>query len=473
MSISVSMRNNVRAKDSSSTRWVVLVLLILGMAGCYVFMYVLSPLQIMLQDSCGWSPMAYGRYSSASSFLNVFCFFLIFAGIILDKMGVRYTAITASLIMLGGGFINYFALTQAFVDGTLYDQMERFMNLPDAWWNITPFCSGMPATAKLSALGYMIFGVGCEMAGISASRASVKWFMGKEMSLSMGIQLACSRFAVAFTFWISPRLADLGGLANVSRPVGFAVLLLMIGLVCFISYAFIDGRERNGKIKEEPFRMHDLKKLFTGKAFWIIAGICIFFYASVFPFQRYAIAMLQCSLGVDDRTASDLFTFFPIVAAVLMPPICYYVDRKGRATYILLGGAVLIFACHCIFAFVLPVVKSMVLASFGVGMLGLSVCLVSATLWPSVPRLVSPGILGSTYASLYWLQNVGLWSVPMLVAYVLQKSNVGMENPMDYSYTQTMIVFCILSAFTVMLSIIMILADRKGKWNLNQPIYKN
>ena len=217
--------------------------------------------------------MAYGRFAGSETFLNVFVFFLIFAGIILDKMGVRFTAILSGSVMLLGGCINYYALTDSFAQSSLSTFMDGFLNLPDAWWNITPFYKGMPASAKCSALGFMLFGCGVEMAGITVSRGIVKWFQGKEMALAMGIEMAIARLGVAVVVLGSPALATLRGQISVSRPVGFAVLLMLIGLIAFIIYAFMDkALERqagNTEEKDDPFKVSDLGRIFSSKVFWI------------------------------------------------------------------------------------------------------------------------------------------------------------------------------------------------------------
>lgn len=135
-------------RDKAWARWTALVLLASAMFFAYIFVDVLSPLQEYLQSTKGWDPSAYGRFAGSETFLNVFVFFLIFAGIILDKMGVRFTAILAGAVMVAGGFINYYALTDSFMESGLKNFMDDFVNLPDTWWNITPFYDGMPASAN-------------------------------------------------------------------------------------------------------------------------------------------------------------------------------------------------------------------------------------------------------------------------------------------------------------------------------------
>lgn len=229
-------------RDKAWARWTALVLLASAMFFAYIFVDILSPLQEYLKDTKDWGPAAYGRFAGSETFLNVFVFFLIFAGIILDKMGVRFTAILSGAVMVTGSAINFYALTDWFAGSSFEHFMNGFVNLPDTWWNITPFYEGMPASAKLSAIGFMIFGCGCEMAGITVSRGIVKWFEGKEMALAMGIEMAIARVGVAVVVVASPAIASLNDNISVSRPVAFSVLLLIIGLISFIVYAFMDRK---------------------------------------------------------------------------------------------------------------------------------------------------------------------------------------------------------------------------------------
>ncbi|MDE5559155.1 MAG: MFS transporter, partial [Bacteroidales bacterium] len=310
-------------RDSAAARWTALVLLASAMFFGYIFMDILSPLQELLQTQRGWDPTAYGHYAGSETFLNVFVFFLIFAGIILDKMGVRFTAILSGVVMLCGASLNFYAVTEAFAGSGAEAFMNRFLNLPMAWWNITPFFDGMPASAKMSAIGFMFFGCGVEMAGITVSRGIVKWFKGKELALAMGVEMAIARVGVAVVVLGSPVIASIVPV-SVSRPVGVAVLLLLIGLIAFICYAFMDKKldtqmGMSDEEKDDPFKISDLGKIFSSKVFWLVALLCVLYYSAIFPFQKYAINMLQCNLGYTAAQAGRVFFVFPLGAAALTP----------------------------------------------------------------------------------------------------------------------------------------------------------
>ena len=465
-------------RDKAWARWTALILLAGAMFFAYIFVDVLSPLQEYLQSTKGWDPDAYGRFAGSETFLNVFVFFLIFAGIILDKMGVRFTAILSGSVMFAGGFINYYALTDAFQNSGLYTFMDHFVNLPNTWWNITPFYDGMPASAKLSAIGFMIFGCGCEMAGITVSRGIVKWFQGKEMALAMGTEMALARVGVAAVVLGSPFVATLGGNISVSRSVAFSVLLLLIGLISFIVYAFMDKKLEtemgtNAEEKDDPFKVSDLKFIFSSKVFWIVSLLCVLYYSAIFPFQKYAINMLQCNLGVTAQEAGFVFFVFPLGAAAVTPILGNYLDKKGKGATMLIFGAILMIICHLTFALVLPVTQSEIVAYGAIILLGISFSLVPASLWPSVPKLVDNKLLGSAYAVIFWIQNIGLYAFPMIIGAVLTTTNPGVENPLDYNYTVPMLVFAGLGVLALLLGITLKALDAKNHYGLELPNIKS
>lgn len=460
-------------KDVPAIRWTALVLLASAMFFGYIFMDILSPLQELLQVQRGWDPVAYGRYAGSETFLNVFVFFLIFAGIILDKMGVRFTAILSGSVMFAGAALNYYAVSDAFTGSATESFMNNFLNLPAAWWNITPFYEGMPASAKLSAIGFMFFGCGVEMAGITVSRGIVKWFKGKEMALAMGVEMAIARIGVAVVMLGSPVIAAMIPV-NVSRPVAIAVLLLLIGLICFICYAFMDKQlekqmGESGEEKDEPFKVSDLGKIFSSKVFWLVAMLCVLYYSAIFPFQKYAINMLQCNLDFTAEQAGRIFFVFPLGAAAITPFLGNYLDRKGKGATMLILGAVLMIVCHLSFALLLPMTKSTLVAYAGIVLLGISFSLVPAALWPSVPKLVDNRLLGSAYAVIFWIQNIGLYAFPMIIGSVLQMSNPGVTNPLEYNYTVPMLVFASLGVLALIFGFWLKMEDKKKGYGLEKP----
>ena len=463
------MKEQIQMKlnDSPFMRWTALVLVASAMFFAYMFVDVLSPLQTMLETQVGWSADTYGTFASSEYFLNVFAFFLIFAGIILDKMGVRFTAILSGAVMVIGGGIKLYAISPLFVEGNgLYDFLNSF-------W------PSFPANAKLASAGFAIFGCGVEMAGITVSKAIVKWFTGKEMALAMGLEMAIARLGVFAVFRLSPYLANLGT-PDVVRPVAAVCALLCIGLISFIVYSIMDkkldkqlGEAANGE-PEEPFKVSDLGILFTSKTFLIVAMLCVLYYSAIFPFQKFATSMLENRLDMATEDASALFSWFPIGAMVLTPLLGWFLDNKGKGATMLVAGALLMSACHLIFA-LYPLSgdsSSYFVAYTAIIVLGISFSLVPAALWPSVPKLVENRYLGSAYSVIFWIQNIGLWAFPIIIGKALVWANPGVEAGGDYDYKVPMLIFASLGVLAFLLGLWLKAEDKKKGYGLEEANIK-
>ncbi len=420
-----------KLNDSAAMRWTALILVALMMFFAYMFVDMMSPLQSMIEGQRGWSPEVFGTYGSSEYILNVFGF-LIIAGIILDKMGIRFTGTLSASLMVIGAFIKYYAVSDSFIGSG----METWLN---SWW------VSMPASAKLASFGFMIFGCGCEMAGITVSRAIAKWFKGKEMALAMGLEMAIARVGVFAIFTLSPTVANSALFAfiptQVVKPVFLCASLLLIGLICFIVFSFMDKKfdkqlaaagELEGGSSEDEFKVSDVKTILTSKIFWLVALLCVLYYSAIFPFQRYATNMFENNLGISAAAAADIFRWFPIGAAAITPFLGRFLDKKGKGASMLILGALLMITCHLIFALILPAMPNLALAYGAIVILGISFSLVPAALWPSVPKLMPERYLGSAYSLIFWVQNVGLCLVPMLIGTVLESTNPGVPEAFEY-----------------------------------------
>lgn len=546
--------NKQLLSDKAWIRWSALLLLALAMFFSYVFMDILSPIKDLMQSTRGWDSTAFGTMQGAETFLNVFVFFLIFAGIILDKMGVRFTALLSGVVMLIGAAINWYAVTDMFVGSSLEVWFNNNLNYIPGFdeLGISPFYQGMPASAKFAAIGFMIFGCGVEMAGITVSRGIVKWFKGREMALAMGSEMALARLGVATCMIFSPYFAKLGGDIDVSRSVAFGVVLLMIALMMFIVYFFMDKKldAQTGEEEEkEPFKVSDIGAILKSGGFWLVAMLCVLYYSAIFPFQKYAVNMLQCNLsftavakdsfwasdqvtivqylimlvvaagafisnfaknkklkysmlgmaivalitfcymGYMRQSAETVFAVFPLLAVGITPILGNYVDHKGKAATMLILGAILLIACHLTFAFVLPMFKGSPIGGFIVAyitilVLGASFSLVPASLWPSVPKLVDQKIIGSAYALIFWIQNIGLWLFPMLIGKVLDNSNPEITEGLAthtitpeaaatmYDYTAPLIMLASLGVAALIIGLILKRVDKSKGLGLELPNIK-
>lgn len=542
-------------RDSAGMRWAALLLLASAMFFSYIFMDILSPIKDLMQSTRGWDSTAFGTMQGSETFLNVFVFFLIFAGIILDKMGVRFTAVLSGAVMLVGATINWYAVTETFIGSSLDTWFTENLNYIPGFdeLGISPFYKGMPASAKFAAIGFMIFGCGVEMAGITVSRGIVKWFKGREMALAMGSEMALARLGVATCMIFSPVFAKLGGDIDVSRSVAFGVVLLMIALIMFIVYFFmdkkLDAQTGEAEDKDDPFKLSDLGKILTSSGFWLVALLCVLYYSAIFPFQKYAVNMLQCNLtftelskdsfwatntvtiiqycimlivaaaafasnfsktklmkngllvvaivalvvfcymGYMRQSAETVFAVFPLLAVGITPILGNYVDHKGKAASMLILGSLLLIACHLTFAFVLPMFKEspvggIIVAYMTILVLGASFSLVPASLWPSVPKLVDSKIIGSAYALIFWIQNIGLWLFPLLIGKVLDKTNPelveGLSNgtitpeqaAISYDYTAPLVMLASLGVAALILGFILKAVDKKKGLGLEAPNIK-
>ena len=458
-------------RDSAAMRWTALVLVALMMFFGYMFVDVMSPIQALMESQRGWTPDIFGTYAASEYILNV-CGFLIIAGVILDKMGVRFTGELSASMMFAGAVIKYIGITDWF-------QATAFAEWLNTWW------VSMPASAKMASLGFMIFGCGCEMAGTTVSKAIAKWFKGKEMALAMGLEMAIARVGVFAIFSISPIIADKMG--SVVAPVAFCTVLLLIGLITFTVFTFmdrkLDAQTGEAEEKEEPFKVSDLGTILSSQVFWIVALLCVLYYSAIFPFQRYGANMLQCNLeGITAEAASNIFRWFPIGAAVITPFLGNFLDRRGKGATMLIGGALLLICCHLIFAFVLPQTNSPLLAYSTIVLLGISFALVPAALWPSVPKIIDEKVLGSAYCLIFWVQNIGLCFVPKLIGNLLTSTNA--DNPagiaakqagaefIPYDYTIPLVVFAFFGVLAFLIAMYLKVLDRKKCYGLEMPNIK-
>lgn len=434
--------------DSPAARWGALILIASMMFFAYMFVDVMSPLKSMIEAQRGWNSTVFGTYAAAEYILNV-CGFLIIAGIILDKMGVRFTGTLSASLMVGGAIIKYIGISDWF-------QTTAFCAWLDSWW------VALPGSAKMASLGFMIFGCGCEMAGTTVSKAIAKWFDGKEKALAMGLEMAIARLGVFGVMWIAPLISAKFD-NSIVAPVAFCAALVAIGLIFYCVFCVLDrkfdaeliasGKGVPGADPEDEFKVSDLGTVLSSKMFWIVAIMCVLYYSAIFPFQRYAPNFLETTLGIDAASAAQLFSFFPILAMILTPILAGFLDFKGKGATMLMGGAVIMIVCHLSFAFLLPAFPSKWLAVTLIAILGVSFSMVPAALWPSVTKIVDAKVLGSAYCLIFWVQNIGLCLVPLLIGKVLEATG---------GYLAPMLIFSSFGVLAFILTFLLKIEDKVG-----------
>ena len=453
-------------RDSAVMRWIALGLISLTMFFAYFFVDVAAPLKTLLQqDPYFWSNETFGMLGGSEFFLNVFAGFLILSGIILDKMGIRFTLRLSGALMLIGGTIKWYALTTGFAETGFAQTLNSFI-------------PSVPASAKLAFFGFAIFGVGVEMAGITVSKTIVKWFKGKELALAMGLEMAIARLGVFAVFQLSPIFAKEGGVSN---SLFFGVLFLIVGFLTFLIYTFMDKKldKETGGIElapEDEFKISDLGKILSNPGFLAIAGLCVLFYSAIFPFQKFATEMLSSKLNVEIELASRYVSFFPIGAMALTPVIGAILDYFGKGATMMIYGAILLTISHLIFALVPEASFTPAVAILTIVILGTAFSLVPASMWPSIPKIVEDRYLGSAYGLIFYIQNIGLLLVPILIGFALSTSNPGVAEQIQqgvegakYNYTVPELIFAGFGVAAFFLGIVLKMIDKKKGYGLDMP----
>jgi Na+/melibiose symporter-like transporter len=458
--------------DSVGTRWFSLIIVSLPMFAAYMFVDLVAPLEELAEKTYHWTPDQYGFFSGFEYWLNIFGFLLL-SGIILDKMGIRFTGLTATVVMTAGALLQIYGLSPYFANGGF------------GYSFFSSFWSAMPATAKVAALGFGIFGVGVEMGAVTTSRAIVKWFSGKEMALAMGMQLATARLGSSLAFFFS---ADIAGIKTVAgetvgeplRPLYVGVGALVLGILTFLIYTFYDarldrqiGKSRSGGDPTEEFHLKDLGKIIRNPGFLTISLLCVLFYSGVFPFLKYAVNMMQSKLGVSARVGGRISGLLPVGTILLTPLIGHYLDRKGKGATLMIFGSALLCLAHLAFA-VAPLNLSLAIAAIIV--LGVAFSLIPAAMWPCVPKIVEERYLGSAFALVFWIQNIGLGVVPWLIGLIKMKANPGVAERIAqkdptavYNYTIPMLVFASLGFCAILLAFVLLRIDKKKGYGLEKP----
>lgn len=463
-----------KLSDSAGARWTALMIVSFTMMMGYFLTDVMSPLENMLetpaaQGGFGWSSSEYGFFSGSYGIINVYLLMLFFGGIILDKMGIRFTGIMSSALMVIGAFIKFYAISSISPEGTTYVNLPMF-GLDHAM---------VKNQVLIASLGFSIFGVGCEITGITISKIITKWFTGHEMALAMGIQVALARLGTAGALSISVPIAKSFSL---STPILFGATMLCIGLLAFIVYCVMDKKldasteaARNmDEEDEEGFKFRDLGVIFKNPGFWLITLLCLLFYSGVFPFLKFATKLMIYKYGVDETWAGNIPAILPFGTILLTPLFGSIYDRIGKGANLMIIGSIMLAAVHVIFA--LPILNTGWFAIIIMVILGIAFSLVPSAMWPSVPKIIPMKQLGSAFAIIFFIQNIGLTMVPMLIGSVLDKysKQTMSDGSINYDFTIPMSIFAIFGVSAIILAILLRVLDSKKHYGLqNANVKKN
>jgi len=450
-------------RDSKTARWVALGVVSFTMLCGYYLTDVMAPLKPLLEKELLWNSAEYGFFTSAYGWFNVFLLMLIFGGIILDRMGVRFTGKMATIIMVIGTSIKYWAISTHSLDG-----MQLI---------------GMKAQVVVAGLGYATFGVGVEVAGITVSKIIVKWFKGKEMALAMGLEMATARIGTTLAMVTSVPIAR--AMHGVSKPILVCLIMLCIGMISFFLYTIMDKRldksialasGGNSDADEESFNIRDILFIVKNKGWWYIAILCVLFYSAVFPFLKYATDLMVNKFQVDPEVAGIIPGMLPFGTMILTPLFGNLYDRKGKGASIMILGAVLLIFVHTLYS--IPALRATPIAIVLIIILGIGFSLVPSAMWPSVPKIIPEKQLGTAYAMIFWVQNIGLMGVPALIGWVLNKYCITGTHLIEgsevssYNYTLPMIIFTCFGLVALVFALLLKAEDKKKGYGLELPNIK-
>ena len=398
----------------------------------------------------GWSNSNYGVFSGAYGYINVFLLMLFFGGLILDKMGVRFTGVMSTALMFVGAAIKWYAVDNGF-SGEMF---------------------GLPTQVVIACLGFAIYGMGCEIAGITVTKVIAKWFTGHEMALAMGLQVALARVGTACALFFALPIAQSAG--AVSAPVMFGASALCIGLISYIVYCVMDKKLDNSVAadqsaateSEEQFKFSDLKVIFCNQGFWLITLLCLIFYAAVFPFLKFATNLMIIKYGVTPDLAGMIPGLLPFGTMLLTPLFGSLYDKIGKGATLMIIGSVLLTVVHILFA--MPLLNVWWFAVIIMILLGIAFSLVPSAMWPSVPKIIPMKQLGSAYAIIFYIQNIGLSMVPVLIGNVIAANTVNGTT----DYTMPMSIFALFGAIAVIISTLLKIVDKKKGYGLEKSNIK-
>lgn len=452
-----------RLSESTVARWLVLLIVAFTMMIGYFITDVMSPLEDMLETQFHWTSSEYGLFSGAYGYMNVFLLMLFFGGLILDRMGVRFTGLLSCSLMVVGAVIKYYAISNVSPDA--------LVEVP-----LLGYGGGIRVQVLVASLGFSVFGVGCEIAGITTTKIIAKWFTGHEMALAMGTQVALARIGTAAALSLSPWVART---YNLSTPILLGTLLLFVGTLFFLVYCVMDkkldetqGGANEASADEEKFKIKDLSVIFRNKGFWLVTFLCLLFYAGIFPFLKFATKLMIYKYNVPDSWASQIPSILPFGTILMTPLFGMLYDRIGKGATLMIIGSVILTGVHFLFA--LPVLNTYWFAVVLMVFLGIAFSLVPSAMWPSVPKIIPMKQLGSAYALMFYIQNIGLSLVPVLIGSIIESysKRTMPDGTLTFDFTLPMSIFASFGVLAVIVAFMLKAMDGKKHYGLEEANIK-
>lgn len=449
-----------KLNDKTWARWSALFIVAFTMMAAYYVNDVMAPLKSMLESQLHWTSGEFGFFTGAYSFLNVFLLMLIWGGLILDKFGIRFTGLLSTVLMVGGTIAEYIAITQ--------------------YGGTTDTVMGYKLDVFMASAGYSVFGVGAEVAGITVTKIIAKWFKGKEMATAMGVQVALARIGSQAAYAVAIPVAKSWAL---DTPLLIGAVVLVGGFLSFLVFTFMD-RKLDSQVRistessdEEKFSFKDVASVIGNPGFRLIALLCVLFYSCVFPFQKFATELMITKYGVNEDVAG-IFAGLPALGALFLTPVFGgMIDKKGKAASIMMLGAAMLIFVHCIYS--LPFIHAAWVAIVLMIVLGIAFSLVPSAMWPSVAKIFPVKQLGTAYALIFFIQNIGLWGIPALIGNVLEnycivgKEAIGGKENIIYDYTLPMCIFTGIAVLSLLVAVLLKAADKKYGYKLEEANIKS
>ena len=450
-------------RDNKWARWIVLACLVVPMFASYFFDDMFSSLSELFKNpeclELGWNMSDYGFYASGYSFLCIWGG-LIICGALLDKFGVRLVGSIFVGMMVGGAALVTFAISAGFEPGT---------------------------SLKIAYAGCMLFGLGSEIAGVSVTRSIAKWFKGKNMSLAMGLQLAIARFGTATAILIAPKIVrqkavgEIYTLAETNQPALIGLAVLAVGAILWAIFVAMDARfdketgetDKVETAEEDKFHISDIWKVLSNPRFLMIAILCVTFYCCVIRFKKFGVSILLPLFDVNLDIATVLLAMIPFFTILFTPLFGALVDKVGKATTWMVVGAGLVLASHLIITFAPQGVA--MYAYISIALLGIGYSLVPSAMWPSVPKIVPEKNLGTAYSLIYWVQNLGMWAVPIYVGKIFTNTitEAGNKAQEISAAIKAEYVFIMLGIIAIGVAIMLLQSSRRNpELGLDSPASK-
>ena len=442
--------------ESPIARWGILLLVGIVLSVNYYFYDAFSSLKALLTKELGFSNTHYGLFVSFYAVPNTFLLMAVLGGMILDKLGIRRTGFMFVFFMALGAVLTAYGACDYYRSGGIGNQM------------MNSFLPNYSPELKMMLVGRFFYGLGAETSIVVVSKILVKWFKGKDLALAFGLKVGFGRLGTFLALRISPALAQEG--AQLTTAIWFASILVCIGLLVFIVYMLFDLKidrelkESKPKGTADKFVLRDLIGIVRNPAYVYILLLCLTFYSAVFPFVAFAPDFFYHKFGISTLESGKITSLLPLGTMVFTPLFGFLVDRKGRsATAMIIGAATLLFV-HLMFALT-PFKPHLFLV-----LLGVSFSLVPAALWPSMVKLVREKEIGTAYGLMYSIQNLGLWGIPILAGIVLDRTNPG--SPDVLNYTPTLLMFAALSFMGLIFAAVLKREDSRKNFGVELPLNK-